>query len=511
MTTTDSNLDASDLSIPGRLGNPIPMRTLIHHRSQEMETHLIASPDRMRACLKIVPGPAYQRIDADVIIDFLTAGDVVAGYDRATLEFFAAMQNSPTPFGGFFQLARGEPMHKGEDGYIEFHVQPSAGAPRYDQTDAGNIDFKQLNLLENCFAGQRVATVIPPGPGKDGFDVFGQPVPAQPGEPLRVMPGPGVILSASGRDFTSEIEGRLVYEKNVLSVSPVVEINQDIDYGVGNIDFIGKVVINGSVLDGFSVKGKSGVEISGDVGSATIISDGDVVIRGGIQGREAARIECYALQARYIDKATVEAKGDVTADKEILHSSVKSLGRVLIERGSIVGGEVWGLQGVVAENIGSEMGVVTTVVAGLSWTDENVIAGVRGKIAEYTERVAASQLLLEPLLETPNMAAKLTLDQKSMISDLVGELRTLRDHLSDLIEEKDNIVNRRQDTRICQINVVKNLYMGVEVRFTIAEGAIKDAVKGPLSIVQENKGFRLTGMTPLAVPQPTRTDDEEEK
>ncbi len=485
MTADEEELDSSDLTIPGFQGRPTPVRTLYLAKRAEAAIHLVATPDNMHVYLQLLPGPDFNPVAAEDLAELLHSAGVSVGIDDYGLKLYASIQNSDKPFDGFFQVAKGEPAHNGEDSYIEFHVQPSAAVPHYDENDSGSIDYKQLNLLENCFASQRIATIIPPGQGKPGRDAFGTPIPPEPGKPLEIKAGPGVMISDNGRDFTSEIKGRVIYEKGTISVSPVLEISHGIDYSVGNLDFVGKIVVNGSLLDGFSIRGKRGVEINGDCGAANVVSEGEVIIRGGVKGRGSAKILCRGLQARYIDNANVEASGDVVVNKEILHSSIKTLGKVSIDHGAILGGEIWAFQGVEAESIGSEIGVPTLVVSGLSWTDEKDLLEVRGQIAEYDERVQAAKILLEPLLTAPSISARLGLDQKSIIADLVGELRMLRDALSDLTEEKDRIVNRQKNGQACQINVVKELFVGVNVRFTEISDTIKDTVKGPLSVIQD--------------------------
>ncbi|MDR0361736.1 MAG: FapA family protein [Planctomycetota bacterium] len=507
MTARHAQPQVSEATLAGRGGEPFPVVVAHSSANNEMSVRIVVEPTRMAAFIRLAPGPSFSGLSQDRLRDVLIDAGIVHGVDAIGLATYVLMQNSATPFDGYFQIAQGDPMRRGEDGSIEFHVLPTAAAPRYDQTDEGSIDFRQLNLIENCFAGQRVATIIPPGAGRAGKDVFGGVVPASPGAPAQVAAGPGVILNPNGKDFSSEIEGRLVHENHVLSVSPTLEIAHDIDYSVGNIDFVGKVVVNGSLLDGFSIKGKRGVEIRGEMGSATVESEGEVTIVGGVKGRGNAVIKCGSLKVRYIDDSTVEATGDVVSEKEILHSVVRSLGKVSIPRGTILGGEVWGFQGVEAETIGSEVGVNTRIMAGLNWTDENKLAEVRAKIAELSDRVRSAKQILEPLLNLPDASAQFDLEQKSMIADLISELRNLRDALAFLVEERESIVSRRQAGRVPQINVLRELNMGVVVRFSQISHEIKDAVKGPVSVVhdelRETQCIRsLFNLAPVRDPEP---------
>ncbi len=472
--------------ITGHDGQPLAMRTLYHDHSSDRETHLVADEEGMRAYLKVIPGMNFSGLTRESVAAVLASAGVSHGVVEPGLLLFVSMQNSPSPFPGFFQVARGTPMRKGENGTIEFHVQPTSMNPRYDENEAGAIDYKQLNLIENCFAGQRVASILPPGPGRPGRDVFGNAISPVPGEPMRVQTGAGIVISANGRDFTSEIEGRLVFENNALSVSPALEISRDIDYSVGNVDFVGKVIVHGSLLDGFYINAKRGVELKGEMGAGRISSEGDVVITGGIKGKNAAIITCRSLTARYIDDASVEASGDVSVVKEIMNSSVKALGRVTVDAGAIIGGDVCGFHGVEADTLGSDMGVNTRIMAGLNWTEENRKDEIRAGMAEYLDRVQSAKALLDPLFADKEAAARLGSEQKTMLSELIGELRELRELLVDLLDERQRIDMRDHAGRVDQINVRKMLCMGVSVRFSRVDAQVKDSVKGPLSLTADD-------------------------
>ncbi len=482
-----SSSSSHDLTVPGYNGEPVPLRTLYYERDDVLEAHVACSMDGMRAYIRVVPGPSWSSLGRDRIMSFLAQAGITNGHTEVGIVLYLSTQNSPAPYAGYFQIARGDPMRKGEDASIEFHVQPTSLAPRYDQNDTGGIDFKQLNLIENCFTGQRVASIRPPGPGRPGRDIFGNEIPPVPGENILVQPGPGVLISPNGRDFTSEVEGRLVFEKGILSVSPNLEINHDIDYAVGNVDFVGKVTIRGALLDGFYINAKRGVELFGDVGAGRITSEGDVTITGGIKGKNAAIIHCQNLTVHYIDDASVEASGNVVATKEIMNSNVKALGRVTVTAGAIIGGTVCGFQGVEADTLGSDMGVGTTVMAGLNWTEENRKSEIRAKVAEYMDRLQSAKVLLEPLFAAKELVAKLATEQKTMLADLVSELQMIRDNLIELVEERVRIDGRSQVGMLNQINVKKMLHMGVTTRFSEVEGQVKDTVKGPLSIQQDTR------------------------
>lgn len=512
MAVQEEHLDAADVEVAGPGGVAVPMRTLYYDVTPQRELHIVASLDRMHIYIRHIPGEKFSGISRDVIMSQLYNLGVTFGIIDSGLNLFVAMQNSATPLDYFTEIARGEPPRKGEDASVEFHVQPTSHEARYDVADDGQIDYKQLNLIENCFAGQRVATIIPPGPGRPGTNVFGEEVPPLPGRPVSIQPGQGVVVSSNGREYTSEMEGRLVFEHDVLSVNTILEITRDIDFSIGNVDFVGKVVVKGSLLDGFYINAKRGVEISGDMGAARITSEGDVKIVGGIKGKNAAIITCRNLATHYIDDAMVEATGDVAATKEIMNSSVQAIGRITVASGAIIGGVVCGFRGIEADTLGSEMGVQTWVMSGLDWTEENKKADIRAKVAEYLDRVRSSKVLLDPLFNDSDVTTRLGADQKSMLSELITELRDVREHLVDLLEERASIGGHRQEGMVDQINVRKIVHMGVLPRFSQVDGEVKDAIKGPLSITPDSGTgtFRFGPFSDLPKYRPPEEMDDSE-
>lgn len=498
MTTHDGD-SAMEMAVAGYNDESLTLRLLADDVTSERRLCILASPDGMHAYVMTIPGSRFVQLSREEIVDAIARAGVVFGVIDEGMSLYLSMINGENPYTGCFEVASGKLAQDGEDGAIEFHVQPTGLEPKYDENDDGAVDFKQLNLIENCFAGQRVASILPPGEGRPGRDVFGAEILPKPGSAVAIIPGPGIRMASNGRDFTSEVEGRLVHADGKLSISPLLEISHDIDYSVGNVDFIGKVIIRGALLDGFYVSAKKGLELYGDVGAGRIRSDGDVVITGGIKGKNAAMISCRNLTARYIDDASVEATGNVIITKEIMNSSVKALGRVTVTSGAIIGGVVCGFQGVEADTLGSDMGVNTHIMAGLDWTKENKKDDIRRKVAEYMERIHSAKVVLERLFADKELSQRLGDEQKVMLSDIAAELREIRELMSEILEERARIESGRQLGTVNQINVRKKAYMGVITRFGSGDSKVDDLIKGPVSLLpgSQRSLMDVKKMTPL--------------
>ena len=105
------------------------------------------------------------------------------------------------------------------------------------------------------------------------------------------------VKMGGGISTSSEVKkekGKRAKRINI-AVYPISNIDSDIDYHTGNIDFNGDVVISGSVQPQFSVKATGTISIGGYVEPGEYISaGGDILVKRGVVG---ANTELVAGQA----------------------------------------------------------------------------------------------------------------------------------------------------------------------------------------------------------------------
>lgn len=479
---------ASDefIEIPGPAGTPVQMRQLFKEQTPQRELCVVADMAGMHVYVRLVPGPEFAGADAAEMEAVLQRAGVVIGINQQSIALVAERASSGRPLTEYVQVARGEPMRKGEDGSIEFHVRPAEDMNVYEEGASAH------GILENCFAGQRVATILPPGIGRAGRDVFGNVIDPQPGDQLTIQPGKGIKISPNGKEFSAESDGRLVFENNRLSVSTVLEIPCDVDATVGSINFVGRVVINGSVADGMEVDGRGGVTVGGDMGAAVIISNGDVKINGAVNGGGTATITCRNLYARSIEGATVDATGNVLSASSIKNAQIHSKGQVSVLNGGIVSGTVCALGGVAADVIGSLGGDALTILAGMDWDEEIRKEDMQDRINGFLHRIEDANKMLEPLFAAGDLAGKLEQHQKTMISELITELRFVREDLTRLLEERAELSAIDRKGAGARISARSVLNSGVLIRFPGFETQVPKLVQGPLEAVPDpTRGLRL--------------------
>lgn len=150
------------------------------------------------------------------------------------------------PFFRLVPVACGTPMVPGEDGRLEekYEREPERmfGTDQY-----GNLDYHIQNNIQNIHAGDVICKVCLPTKGKDGRDVLGNVIPERAGKTVRIPMGQNTSLNEDGTELKADVDGRLRYEGGKFCIRPVIRVSGDVDFHVGNIDFLGDVYITGSI------------------------------------------------------------------------------------------------------------------------------------------------------------------------------------------------------------------------------------------------------------------------
>lgn len=263
-----------------------------------------------------------------------------------------------------------------EDGHdallLEFYGE---GEDPWEPVDEeGPPDFFQTRLEEPVSAGHVIAAKLPTTPKTEGSTVRGRVLPADAGVDfnLRMFAGQGVTVSRDGNQLIAEETGHPSMSHGKYTVSAALHIPGDIDFSTGNIDFPGPVIVEGDVLDGFSVSAGADLVVRGAVQAATLKAGGNILLRGGAFGKDRAFISAEGdVRASFLQAAKVTAGGDVLVNREVIRCTVEAGGTVQVggefqmAGGKIIGGVIRAGRRIQARQIGSPTGVPTrlTVVA----------------------------------------------------------------------------------------------------------------------------------------------------
>lgn len=297
----------------------------------------------------------------DIISEMVKAG-VKYGVVEDTIANFLANRI----YGENLVLAEATLPVEGSDAVIKFFFNTDlTQKPKVNED--GSVDFHHLDVISSVSAGDLLAELTPAVTGKPGIDVCGnllRPVKVKQ-KILRV--GKNIKLSEDGTKAYSEVNGHATVEGEQVFVSNMYEVPANVDTSTGDIEYEGNVMVRGNVIAGFSIKAKGDIIVEGVVEGANLEAGGHIILKRGIQGMDRGVLKANGnVISRFIESATVEAGGYVSADA-IMHSNVSAKGDITVDgkRGFITGGVIRSGTMVSAKTIGSSMGTATNIEVGI--------------------------------------------------------------------------------------------------------------------------------------------------
>ncbi|MBN2039832.1 MAG: DUF342 domain-containing protein [Spirochaetes bacterium] len=335
--------------------------------------------------------------------------------------------------------------------------------------DNGSIDFKEIDSIIQIKQRQAILKRIPAKAPEDGFNIYGDKIPAIIESRIGYIKGKNIIPSEDDTVYVSEIDGCLSRISNIVSVLPVVVIKGDINYETGNIDFKGSVDIFGSVLPGFKVTASDNIVIRNNVDDATIQAGGNIIVHAGIGGKGSTKITAEgSVKAKYILNSTIEAKGDVTAEVSIINSNIYSNGRITVtdENGKIMGGETMSLNEVSAYTIGGPKENKTIITAGKNLIIENELNSLKMQLNIYKEEAeelaeyAKSMYGEELFMNTKKFLSILPEVKKKNCLLLLSKMAECNEKLKEKTQEYKETVERYTPPREPVITVFKDIFPG---------------------------------------------------
>lgn len=376
----------------GELGShsqtqPVPGKVAVRITADGMEATLTVAPPR-NGGPAVTLAQALQEL-AKAGISYGIETNAVEGAVKES-ERFLPHEPGKRPV----SVARGKAPERGRDAVVTYDelLQTPSGYPLLKAD--GKVDYFQLHLVRNVAPGHLLATRQPATKGIAGTNVYGVTVPALDGKEIPLKAGKGCRLSEDGLSVVADIAGHAVLSPDgKITVSPIFEVRGDVDTSTGNIDFVGTVVVRGNVNHGFTVRAEQGVEIHGGVDGGTVECGGDVTIAYGVQGAGRGRVVCGGqVKCRFMENADVRAYRDVIVSDGILHSRVRSGGKVMVtgRRGSIIGGQVKAKEEVSARILGSNLATATEVEVGIAPETRDELETVRRSLVEAEDGLRKS-------------------------------------------------------------------------------------------------------------------------
>ena len=297
----------------------------------------------------------------------------------------------------FFDVAFGTPPSPGVDALVTYY---DLGDPTPKIFDDGKVDHYDLNLIHNAKKGDWLGERLEPRAGKSGMNILSQPIPGREGlqSPLKYDKNTveEVYNEEENKTYLYALKtGAIIMIEEGISVLNLLQINGNVSFDTGNVDFGGFVGVEDTVEDNFSVSADLDVEILGEMGIGavnTICSrEGNVYIKGGIAGKNKALIQCSGnLYTKFAADCTIECDGIVNIGFYAMNCQIKAK-EVILEspKSKIIGGRIEAETKVVAAQIGNRSEAHTEIIIRGFNRDElaNKFKMIQSGIDQYTDKL----------------------------------------------------------------------------------------------------------------------------
>lgn len=338
-------------------------------------------------------------------------------------------------------VAQGQRHENGTDSELIYKF-PVGDKARPEVLEDGTVNFKNLGIVQSVKAGSVLVEKIPATKSRAGTTVTGRNIQGRDGKDKVLGGGKNTRISEDGLRLLSEIDGRISFDGRVVSVETVMEISGDVGVATGNLSFVGNIVVNGNICDGYEVSTTGDLTVNGVVEGAVLRVDGNLMISRGIKGHNHSDIRVKGnLITGFINASDIKVSGDIEANT-IMSSKIKCDGSIKLngKKGQLMGGEVLCKGNFEAKVIGSDLEVLTDIKLGLDSELVDEIKNIAIEIKELTEthdRLGKDMQTIATKLKTNPDNEKMTLllaKTKKEYDEHEGRLKTLRSRLNMLQE-----------------------------------------------------------------------------
>lgn len=321
-----STLDKLDAALAS--DNMAPIDGLIGI-AKDAEVKVEIASDKMQADLTITAPYNGAIPSVKCLFKILNDMSVHRGIGTKRLRMILNQVTDAQP-GQVFTLtvARGLPPKMGKDSKIKALVPNVIDRILAPQADGdGKVDMRDFGELLCVEPNQAVAKRLPPGLGRTGFTVTGEPLAAQPGKWKKIRLGENVYIPEEQENqVLAKLSGLPKFSGGVISVDDVF-VSKGVNVATGNIKYSGAVIVNGDVTENMKIVATGDVTIDGFVESAYIESGGDIVITQGATGK-MQDIDCQLIAAGTIflehgQGVHMHAGKQINVIKQLAYSNVK--------------------------------------------------------------------------------------------------------------------------------------------------------------------------------------------
>lgn len=246
----------------------------------------------------------------------------------------------------------------------------------------------------------------------------------------------------------------------------------------------GDLRVAGAVRDGVVALAAGSITVEGLIECAQLTSGAGLHARGGVNGKEKARLVAGGeFTARFVSSALVEVGGQATIQAQF-SGRLLCCGRLNIESGAIVAGQVTALGGVVCNTLGSPTGVSLVVEAGIDNRLLDISASVQRALEGQRRHAESLRQALNPLLAGQKV---MSAQQKERVTELLYQ----SEQAESLVER---CAGKLKAARLAWTNhsrpevIVRGVaHPGGIIRFLGVETRLVEEIAGPIAFMPRRR------------------------
>ncbi|HUW39638.1 MAG TPA: FapA family protein [Rectinemataceae bacterium] len=449
---------------------------------QEMKAYITLTP----------PGPGGCDLSKATLLSFLRNNRIVFGVSEDALQ---DVEDRPR-YREAVLVAEGAKPQNGRDAYVQFNFETDKSTYRLKEAADGKVNFKELGLIQNVVAGQPLARKVPPEIGKTGRTVTGKVIPARNGKDMPVPLGRNVHVAEDGATIIADINGQVTYIAGRINVEEIFTVPGDVNLKTGNIMFLGTVIVQGNVDDGFVVKASGNIEVKGGVGKSEVVAEGDIVVHQGVTGKSGCTINAgKSVWAKFIENATVEAGENVIVSDGLINCSVTANRKIICQgkRAAILGGIYRACEEINAKTLGSPVGGAETIIEvgydpkAKEKADQLQAQAyqIKRQVEEVDKNVATLNAIKKQRKSLPEDKEAILQDNLIRREDFIVELRSLGKEIESIQTYLNGLKTRGR------ISASSRIYPGVVLAIKDIRESVKNEQKA-LTFYLENQMLRTT-------------------
>lgn len=416
------------------------------------EYTLTVAVNSMAAYLRVKIAEGGSDATPEEILEFLAGKNIVYGILEQDIRAFCANKRY------YLELtcAKGLPPADGIDGSLAFHFECDHKVVPLERED-GTMDFFNLNLIQSVTKGGVLCSLVPAVPGTDGINVYGAPVPHRPGVTPQLPSGENTVASEDGLFLLAAVDGSVEYRSKTVAVSNVYTIKGDVNVSTGNIDFVGSVVVQGDVREGFSVKAGKDVNIRGMAEGAYIEAGENIVIASGMNGRGTGQLTAGGdITGKFFERVNISCEGDVYAEV-MMNSNVRVKGSLILKgsKGAVIGGIYEAGSMVYANTIGSDNYIPTHIRLSSPEIDQALVGETGEALSELRSQMAQLDAAVETLEGHQAQLMRAGTVNQDIIRALIKKKNTIvlrRNELQSFIEREENRSNELEHFKVIALS-----------------------------------------------------------